>query len=109
TPTWRYPARDVALPAFTYRETAYRPISLGGWRACDACSELIEASDWPALARHTLRSVAPDLSRARPGGPPRQQFGPDCSQPGCRPQTRTDALACQLCSLIHSTWSSRGA
>lgn len=67
TPAWRYPARDVGLGTITYGETVLRPVSLGGWRACRDCSELIEAGDWPALARRTLRSLDVDLSRAGPG------------------------------------------
>jgi hypothetical protein len=29
--------------------------SLGAWWACQPCSDLVEAGDWPALARRSLR------------------------------------------------------
>jgi hypothetical protein len=66
-PTWRYPARTIGLGAVAYGDVVLRPISLGGWRACAGCAELIEAGDWPALARRTLRSLDLDLSQAGPG------------------------------------------
>lgn len=64
---WRYPAHDVGLGIVLYGDTVLRPISLGGWRACQGCSDLVEAGDWPGLARRTLRSLDVDLSRAGPG------------------------------------------
>jgi hypothetical protein len=67
TPAWRYPARTVPLGVVVVGELVFRPISLGGWRACQDCSDQVEAGDWPALARRTLRSLDVDLSRAGPG------------------------------------------
>ena len=66
-PAWRYPARDVGLGTILYGPTVLRPVSLGGWRACGVCSDLVEAGDWPALARRTLRSLDVDLRQAGPG------------------------------------------
>lgn len=67
SPGWRYPARDVGLGSIIYGPEIYRPVSLGGWAACTDCSELIEDGNWPALARHTLRSLNLDLSHAGAG------------------------------------------
>jgi hypothetical protein len=66
-PAWRYPARDVSLGTITHGSHVTQPISLGTWRACCTCSDLIEAGDWPALARRTLRSLDVDLRQAGPG------------------------------------------
>jgi hypothetical protein len=66
-PAWRYPARNIGLSTIAYGEIVLRPVSLGGWSACQGCSDLIEAGDWPALARRTLRSLDLDLSKAGPG------------------------------------------
>jgi hypothetical protein len=66
-PAWRYPARTVGLGAVIYGDTLLRPISIGGWRACQGCSDMIDAGDWPGLARRTLRSLNIDLSKAGPG------------------------------------------
>jgi hypothetical protein len=66
-PAWRYPAADVGLGTIVVDDRVLRPISLGAWRACEECSALIEAGDWPALARHALRSLGLDLSQTGPG------------------------------------------
>ena len=66
-PVWTYPARDVGLGSIVYGPTVLHPVSLGAWAACPACGELIEAGDWPALARRAVRSLGLDLSRAGPG------------------------------------------
>ena len=65
--TWWRAGETVGLGTVVCGEAVYRPISLGGWQACEGCSELIEAGDWPALARRTLRSLDVDLSKAGPG------------------------------------------
>jgi hypothetical protein len=67
TRAWRYPARSVGLGLVVYRELILRPVSLGGWCACQECSNLVEAGDWPGLARRTLRSLDVDLRQAGPG------------------------------------------
>lgn len=67
TLAYRYPARDVTFGTVRYGTTVVTPVSLGAWRACNDCSELIEAGDWPALARRTLQVLNLDLSRAGPG------------------------------------------
>jgi hypothetical protein len=66
-PRWTYPCRNVGLGMIIYGTFIGHPISLGGWRSCDGCSDLIEHGDWPALARRTLRSLDVDLSKAGPG------------------------------------------
>jgi hypothetical protein len=66
-PSWRYPARTIGLGTILYGPYVLRPVSVGGWRACGGCSVLIEAGDWPALARRTLRSLDVDLRQAGPG------------------------------------------
>ena len=66
-PIWHYPARTIGLGTICYGEDTYRSISIGHWAACWECSELVEAGDWPALARHTVRSLNIDLSQAGPG------------------------------------------
>jgi hypothetical protein len=66
-PAWRYPACEIGLGTIVYGDTITRPVSLGGWCACQECSNLVEAGDWPALARRTLRSLSLDLSQAGPG------------------------------------------
>lgn len=67
TPAYRYPAADCGLGTVVYGTTVMTAISLGAWQVCPDCSELIEAGDWPALARRTLASLALDLSRCGPG------------------------------------------
>lgn len=64
-PTWRYPARDISLGTVVSGPIAVTPVAVDDWMACDICSGLIEAGDWPALARRTL--AAADLARAAPG------------------------------------------
>src|SRR5712691_10119589 len=59
-PAWRYPARDIELgtlvgfadesPVFSEQR-----VSAGDWAACEECGDLIEARDWPGLARRSLR------------------------------------------------------
>jgi hypothetical protein len=66
-PSFRYPAHDVGLGAIAYGEFIVHCGSRGEWRACTDCSELIEAGDWPSLARRSLKSLRLDLSRAGPG------------------------------------------
>jgi hypothetical protein len=67
TPSWRYPAHNVGLGVLLHGDVVLRPISIGGWRACHGCSELIEQGDYPGLARRTLRSLDLDLSKSGPG------------------------------------------
>jgi hypothetical protein len=44
-------------------------VSFGGWLACEGCARLIEAGDWPALARRSLReSRIADAVRSGPPG-----------------------------------------
>jgi hypothetical protein len=57
----------VGLGTIVRGPTIVQPVSCDGWEACEECSELIEAGDWPALARHTLRSFNLDLTHAEPG------------------------------------------
>src|ERR1051326_5974166 len=66
-PVYRYPARDIGLGWIIYGATVKRPISVGYWGACAESSDLIEAGGWPALARHSLRSLNLDLRDAGPG------------------------------------------
>jgi hypothetical protein len=71
TPTVRYPARNADLGTIVrgtmiHSAMVLKPIALGDWRACADCAELIEAGNWPALARHTLRTLNLDLSKAGP-------------------------------------------
>ena len=66
-PKYRYPARDVGLGMIVYGPTVTRPISFGYWASCSECSDLIEAGDWPALAKRSLRSLNLDFSTAGPG------------------------------------------
>jgi len=66
-PRWRYPARTVRLGTVVCGDSVFLPVSLGGWCACQGCSDLVEAGDWPGLARRTLRSLDVDLSCAGPG------------------------------------------
>ena len=46
-PSWDYDCHDFVarLPDLA---------SMGGWAACDACSELIEADDWDAVLERSL-------------------------------------------------------
>src|SRR5437870_13283598 len=67
TPAWHYPAQTVGLGAVCSSERTFRCVSFGHWAACSECSDLVEAGDWPALARHTVRSLDLDLRRAGPG------------------------------------------
>src|SRR5438093_195922 len=61
TPVYRYPVRSTGLGVIIYGPTVLRPVSVGYWGACAECGDLIEAGDWPALARHSLRSLNLDF------------------------------------------------
>src|SRR4030081_184431 len=65
TPRWIYPCGDAHLGTITHGQTVLHAVSLGNWSACETCSVLIEADDWPALARRTLAAVG--LKRVAPG------------------------------------------
>lgn len=52
-PAWGYPAKDFV----GYEVGGLVGESVGGWAACNACHDLIEAGDRAALARRTLAAL----------------------------------------------------
>jgi hypothetical protein len=69
---WDYPAHAVELPTTVgFKAGALVAEQHWMWQgacgACVGCAELIEAGDWPALARRALRTAGADLHAAPPG------------------------------------------
>lgn len=57
-PAYRYPARAAYLGTLSSGgDQRMRVGALGAWRACEECSDLVEAGDWPALARRSYRTA----------------------------------------------------
>ena len=52
------PVRVYAAADFTFqKESALPQVSEGAWSACQACAEMIDAENWPALTERALAAL----------------------------------------------------
>lgn len=62
---WRYPAIDIK-PAESISLPELKQSSIGDWAACQTCHDLIEAENWPDLARRSAQSVVMSTPKLAP-------------------------------------------